>query len=150
MPPRVPHQVSAIVFSQFFLQTLSLNLCYCFPRLSLQFSATALSFSHNPLSTPHPLLPPPYFRSPLLLTHPRVSLAYFLRTPRILRVTSLGPPEKVGHVNCVHGNRACPDLRSFTSTSIENPFPIFHPSILLSRHTTTPSNFFSFSAITRM
>ena len=35
------------------------NLCYCLSTFSLRFSATALSFFHNPLSTPHPLLPPP-------------------------------------------------------------------------------------------
>ena len=35
------------------------NLCYCLSAFSLQFSATTSAFSRNPLSTPHPLLPPP-------------------------------------------------------------------------------------------
>ena len=126
------------------------NLRHCLSAFSLQFSATALSFSRNPLSTPHPLLPPhPYFRLPLLLTYPRVSPAYFLRTPRVLRVTRSGPPEKVGNVNCVHGNRACHYLRSFIPTPSNLSFPHLSISILLSLHTTTPCPH-HLSAITRM
>ena len=40
------------------------NLCYCLSVFSLRFSATALSFFHNPLSTPQPQLPPPTFVHP--------------------------------------------------------------------------------------
>ena len=90
-----------------------------FPR----FLSDSLLPLSRPFTTrfPHPTLcyRPHYFRLSLLLTHPRVSPAYFLRTPRILRVTRLGPPEKVGNVNRVHGNRARPNLRSFTPPSIE-------------------------------
>ena len=150
MPPRVPHQVSAIVFSQPSSKlSHSPSATVFHVSSSLQFSATALSFFHNPLSTPHPLLPPPpYFRLPRLLTYPRVSPAYFLRTPRILRVTRLGPPEKVGNVNRVHGNRARPNLCSFTPL-LSKPFlPHLSLSILLSPHTTTPCTH-HLSAITR-
>ena len=56
-----------------------------FPR---SLSNTLLPLSRSlAFSFPHPTLcyRPPYFRLSLLLTHPRVSPAYFLRTPQ-------GPP----------------------------------------------------------
>ena len=60
------------------------NPCYRLSAFSLHHSVTALSLSLFPATLCYR---PPYFRLLLLLTHPRVSLAYFLRTPRILRVT---------------------------------------------------------------
>ena len=116
------------------------NLCYCL-SLAVSFTTSLYSLvlrSHcrpepnlcystlvpsHPSPTPSSATSPHYFRLLLLPTHPRVSPAYFLRTPRILRVTRLGPPEKVGNVNRVHGNRACPNPRSFLLRSIENIFP---------------------------
>ena len=127
-------------FRVFFLH-LSLHLCYrtfvfhlflhptsttVFRLLFLSIPNSLLPLSHSPCP---PILRyrPPYFRLLLLFTHPRVSLAYFLRTPRILRVTRLGPPEKVGHVNCVHGNRACSNPCSFLLLSIEKISPPSFP-----------------------
>ena len=145
---RVSHPTSATVFRLLFLSQLLCTLSSCAPTVAQNpTSATALSYPriHVP---PHHLLPPPYFRLFLLPTHPRVSPAHFLRTPRILRVTRLGPPEKVGNVNRVHGNRARPNLRSFTPLLLKPLFPHLSPSILLSRHTTTPCPH-HLSAITR-
>ena len=96
------------------------NLCYrlfrvLFPNLHsrplFHTCRFALNLYYHPRSfPPHPLLPPPYFRLPLLLTYPRVSPAHFLPIPtdhpRLPPIR--GPPEKVGKVNRAHRNRACP------------------------------------------
>ena len=71
------------------------------------------------------------------------------QTPRTLRVTRLGPPEKVDSVNRAHGNRACPYSRYFAPTLSNPSFPQLSLSILLSRHTTLPCTHPQ-SAITRM
>ena len=124
LSPSVSHPTSAMVFP-------------CFLSNSL------LPLSRSPaIRVPHPTL---YYRPPTFVYpfHSRTLVfpsCTSYQTPRILRVTRLGPPEKVDSVNRAHGDRACPSMFSFApplSNSSESPL-LLSPSILLSRHTTIP------------
>ena len=91
--------------------------------------ATTISFSVfvTPLTLCYR---PPTFLNPIssrFLVRPSHTT---YKTPRILRVTHLGPPEKVGSVNRVHGNRACHSPRSFAPPFLPHPSEIaLSPSI---------------------
>ena len=131
--------------SRSFLQHLTTSFVFRL-TFSTQLLPPSFRFPSPPFTLRH--RPPTFlysFSSRTLVFPSRTSY----RTPRNLRVTRSGPPEKVGSVNCVHVNRARSSPRSsdppfLTSSSeidlssLSHRFCVFSQSLSLHTAFTVP------------